>query len=196
MEVLFDKAQHQYRVGGIVYPSVTQILKAAGLVVGYDRIDPAYAIKGTAVHSATEFSDLGTLDESTVDPEIRPHLAAWREFRALTKIVFGSIERRFGSALMYAGTVDRVVSDFGGKKGVLDIKSGRPAEWHKIQTAGYATGIYGDSGRSVGRWAIYLSGEGRFRVEEHTDPADFLVWQAALTVARWKSRNGIKEGGL
>ena len=64
----FDPAAHRYTLGGIVLPSVTQILR------GLDDFSnvPARVLekardRGNRVHAACNLDVLGTLDENTVD---------------------------------------------------------------------------------------------------------------------------------
>lgn len=196
-EVEFTPDVHEYRVGGRVLISVTQVLKKAGYLRGYEGINPFYADRGTAIHLATEYEDKGTLDLEVLDPRIVPYLEAYRDFKAATGVRIEAIEERFHSVEDgYAGTRDRRVQ-IGSKRGVLDIKSGRPAPWHPIQTAGYAKPLVvaqhaRPDAEAVCRWALYLSGDGAYRLVEHTDPQDFIEFTAALVVARGQRRRGIE----
>lgn len=194
-EVLFNQEAHEYSVGGRVLPSVTQVLKAFGLISGdYAQMDPFYAERGTAVHAACEFHDKGTLDAEALDPQIVPYLDAWKRFRDEARPVIHGIEKRFAHRA-YAGTVDRILSLPGTPIGVLDIKTGKPAAWHSVQTFAYAAGGLdgiGSTSRDVPRWALYLDGEGRYKLERHQDyGSDALVWGGMLSILEWKRRHGI-----
>lgn len=200
-EVEFVRESHEYRLNGRVLISVTQTLKRVGYIK-HREAGMFYANRGTAVHSATEFFDRGTLDLSDLDERLLPYLEQYRDFKEASGMEIDAIEERFAvEAKGYAGTRDRRVR-FGDKKGVLDIKTGSPASWHPIQTAAYAEplAVYdGSLGRTdadmrlVCRWALYLTGDGRAKLIEHTDPTDYLEWNAALVVAKGLRRRGIDE---
>lgn len=184
----FNAETHEYTLDGVSLPSVTRILKLTGISPSYADLDPFYAERGTAVHKACELDDLNRLDESTVDPEhVRPRLEAWRKFRREHGARFGpaSIEHRFAYQNKYAGCVDRLYT----RGGVLDIKTGKPAAWHGVQTMAYAVGA--GQGREAPRWAIYLAEDGTYRLERHEDPSDFTTWASALAIMAYRRRCGM-----
>jgi hypothetical protein len=137
-------------------PSVTQILKAVGVSVDFERLvergqltrpelEEARAI-GTAVHIATHFYDEGTLDAATVDPRAEQGLQNWIDWRALTGFVPVLLETALHHpGLLVAGTIDRAgyFTKFENWKRsdltTVDLKWGDPesagAKW---QTAAYA----------------------------------------------------------
>ena len=182
----FDEARHEYRVNGRVTPSVTQVLKAVGLLADYDNLDPFYAERGHAVHAACEFDDKGTLDEESVDEEVAGFLAAWRALKKESGLVVVEIETVV-TGPGYAGRVDRVV-EIKGRRGVLDIKTGQPAAWHQLQTAAYAMALFRES--SCPRWAAYLKQDGTFRIDEHDDVRDYMGWSGALSLSGWLKEYG------
>lgn len=108
----FDADTHTYRddEGGIIL-STTKILQLAELTPAiYKTLDPWYAEKGHAVHSATEFFDKGTLDLDSVDPQIMGYLDAYRQFRKdLPLDILGIEVRLWHPRYRYAGTIDRIV---------------------------------------------------------------------------------------
>lgn len=196
-EVEFRPETHEYRVDGRLLLSVTQILKRAGYVRYEGAGGMFYANRGTTVHLATEFLDKGTLDFESIDEKIVPYLEQYRDFKATTGIAIEAIEERFHSVEDgYAGTRDRRVK-IGSKRGVLDIKTGRPAPWHPLQTAGYAMPLHvaahaRPDPEPVFRWALYLDGKGgSAKLIEHTDPTDYIEFRAALVVAKGQRRRGI-----
>lgn len=201
-ELEFRPDTHEYRIGARVFPSVTTILKRAGYLRAYDRMNPVYADRGTSIHLATEFEDRGTLDLDALDRRILPYLQQYRDFKRATGVEIEAIEEKFVDQVNgFAGTRDRRIK-IGTKRGVMDVKSGRPAPWHPIQTAGYAapliniqgsSGVRSSDGELVHRWALYLPGERglTFKLIEHTDPLDFIEWNAALVVAQGQRRRGI-----
>jgi len=184
-QIQFDAERHVYTVDGTPYPSVTTILKDAGLI---DTSAPWYTQeardKGTYVHTATQYHDEGDLDPETIDPEIVGYVDAWEKFRAASKIEILHIELPVcNTTCMYAGMIDRVVM-WSKIKTVIDIKAGQPEDWHALQTAAYAACLPG----CVGRATVYLSKDGKYRVSTHESITDFDVFACALAVANWKNR--------
>lgn len=189
--VEFNAETHEYTEGGVKLPSVTQVLRLAGVLPDYDgKVDPYYAERGTAIHAATEYHDRGTLDEATVDPSIAGYLDGWKAFLSDTGAVIKEVEKRLSVPTMgYAGTIDRVL-EINGKLGILDIKGGVKQAWHSIQTAGYAVGYFGSMFRERSRWALYLKDDANYMLVSHDDPRDFGLFTSALGIAKWKRRNG------
>jgi hypothetical protein len=108
----FDEEHHIFTVNGKVIPSVTTVLKRAGLTPDYSMLDPWYAKRGTYIHRATELWEAQTLDEDTVDDEIRPYLEAYKRFRADYPVpVKGQEVRLWHPHYRYAGIIDMVTED-------------------------------------------------------------------------------------
>lgn len=100
---------HEYKVGGVVIPSVTQILDMFYPFPG--KRDKFYSDRGTAVHETLQFYDEGTLEESSLCDETRGSLECYKEFLALynprPKPI--AIEKKVASRILgVAGTIDRV----------------------------------------------------------------------------------------
>jgi hypothetical protein len=187
MTIDFDEAVHSYRLNGRVVPSVTQVLKLAG-VVDDEWYDDASCLRGTYVHEATEMFDKGELDEETLDPVIVPYLGAWKAFLRESKAEIIDIEKRVvNEVYRYAGTLDRIAI-VAKRLTVIDIKTGSPEPSHQLQTAGYARCLP----ESVQRLAVYLRDDGTYKSVEHADFGDAHVFLAAVAVANWKLGHGWK----
>ena len=179
----FDKSTHTYVAmdTGEVLQSITQILEAAGKIdtrwytrAGRDR--------GTLVHDWTmdlDFAVLPSLEDVSVD--LRPYLFAYQLFTSIERPVMIAIEiPAVHSIHRYGGRIDRQVR-MRQRTGVLEIKTGGVERFHMLQTAMQAMLQSEETGippESLGRWVVYLSkigksGRGRFKLEEHRDPADF-----------------------
>jgi len=164
-------------------PRVTQILKGAGLIdttwftdYGRDR--------GTALHLATEYLDRGDLDKDSLDPAIAPMVDSYRLFLKEVQPEILSVEEEVENPLShYRGRLDRRVR-VGRWTGILDIKSGGPADWHAIQLAAYAGCFPGP----MHRWGLYLSDTG-YRLIEYKDRGDWPVFVAALTLFHWRKNH-------
>jgi hypothetical protein len=189
-DVAFDAQRHEYRIDGRPAPGITRVLRAAGLLDGM-AADEGAMRRGEYVHLATELDDRGELDETTVDPAIRPYLEGWRKCRRETGWEILDIETLKGSALGYATKIDRIVRTPKGIA-VVNIKTGGVYPHYAIQLAGEALLLDGQDGYGiVGRIGVHLDGDGNYKPIHYTDRNDFKIWRAALTVALWKKEKGI-----
>ena len=112
-DLSFDREHHIFSITstGERLPSVTQVLASEGLSPDYSWVAPWYALRGTYVHKATELSDNGKLDESTVDEEIKPYLAAYQKFRKEWGREIVEVEfMAWSKTYRYAGVIDRVIT--------------------------------------------------------------------------------------
>lgn len=212
-DLRFKEDGHIYSVGGITYPSVTQILSGCG-IVDFSFLDNlpdetrnGYLERGRRVHRATELYDLDELDVSTVDAADMGYLQAWECFRKEYGFIPHAVEvRRYHPTLGYAGTIDRL-----GNLGetifinvrdaprwhdrvVLDIKTGVSLPWWiDLQLTGYA-GLL-DEPRRWTRVAVLLRKDGTYLVARQTAPYDeqMRVFQYALAIERLKRDKGGKR---
>ena len=144
----FDESKHEYRINGRPVPSVTQVLKEAGLIDS-TFFTPEAALRGQHVHTACALWDKGELDTCALDPVLVPYLEAWQKFRKESGVTPTIIEEPFCSLEHgFAGTIDRAWLD--GKHFVVcDIKSGPLPDWLPLQLAGYSILINAFSGMGV-----------------------------------------------
>ena len=194
MSLTFTAENHIYRVGGVIVPSVTQIIKDAGLV-NFDFIsDELLAAKadlGNKVHSTIELNDHGTLDVETLHILLKKYLDSWIKFKHDFNYTTIDIELQLYHPLFrYAGRIDQVGET---EKGLtlLDIKSGKVQKTHPIQTAGYAELFnYKKPKREQikRRLAVYLTTE-NYKVIEHKESSDRNIFLAALTIANYHKRS-------
>lgn len=187
----FNEQLHEYRVGGIVTPSVSQILKANGLMENFRRSETKLS-NGTAIHRATELHDLGKLDERSLDPRLKKCLILWDNFKKEIGVsVIQGVELRVNFGVMYAGTIDRVLKLRNGKRMILDLKSGNPQPWAALQTAGYALAYDVDGHKEYERCCAKLHWDmDRIIYKPYTDQADFNTFMAMAAVYHYKKNNG------
>lgn len=192
----FDEAMHQYKLDGVIIPSVTQVLKGVG-IIDFSNV-PAYLLDkackfGIAAHKATELFDLKTLDEATLDINLKPYLDGWIKFIQDTGFVFETIEKQlYSSIYRFAGTPDRV----GRIDGILtipDVKTGfevSPA--NGIQLGGYEILVKENQKKKekIRRLSVLLTDEGSYKTQEYKDKNDLNVFLAALSVYNWRLKNG------
>jgi len=180
----FDADTHTYCYGGQRVPSVTQVIKHAGLV-DYSAV-PDWMLNfkaelGRAAHSATEMDDEGDLDEASLDPRVLPYVGAYRLFREESGFeMLSSEERIVHSRYKYAGTVDRVVRDGQGHRAILELKT--TAAHHEravaLQTVGYYAGWNSQhpaEERARRRYALHLRPDASYRLYRYDDHAGDLA---------------------
>jgi hypothetical protein len=179
----YDPVQHRYSVDGVVVPSVTQVLAPLS---DYRRVRPdvldAARHLGTAVHTACDLDDRGTLDERSVQPVLRGFLAGWRLFCAEHHAVWSAIEQCvYHPALGYAGRLDRL-GTVDGVPTVVDLKtSARLSPAVGPQLAAYAKALP-EPGPGIRRLAVQLRPDGRYTQREYADPMDWAVFASLLTL--------------
>lgn len=194
----FEAETHTYKYYDVVVPSVTQVLD------GLEDLSmiPAAVLEnkrqiGTAVHMASELDDLGTLDESTVDPAVVPYLDAWRLFKQEHQPEVIAIELKlFHDIHRYAGTVDRVLI-MNGITTVADIKARTSlSPVVGLQLAAYEE-LYKQNSMAkqlldnkTQRIAIQLMPDGKYKIKSYNDRRDIAVFLSQLKVNQWRSANG------
>ena len=190
-KIIFDPADHSYRDSeGKLYPSVTQILKAGGLV-GYAGVSDEQRTSamelGTRVHWMLQLYDEGALNTRKLSKAMRGYLKAWRTWKAASGFTVCSIEDRFIYDLdsEYAGTIDRIGVFTPGIPVILDIKTGTAIpDWVRIQLAAYAYGVVPSSKlRFTRRIAFQPYPDGTYKIKEYPPSSlavDFAKFMEAL----------------
>jgi hypothetical protein len=183
--------QHQYRWDGKPVDGLTSTIAEAGLI---RNSDPWYADRGSKVHLATQYFDEGTLDEETVDPQIKGYLESWKRFRkdqGYDPIHIYIEFKTYHPILQVATMIDRL-------PGPCDLKSGSVEPWHILQIA-----FQWDCLRTIGMrdlaikpMDVYLDPDGGPpKVKTYTSSElreAFKVYTSMLYFLRWKRERGIK----
>lgn len=188
----FDREAHVYSLGDRVLPSVTEILRGAGLVD--DRWwTAAAAWRGSAVHLACWYDDQNDLNESQLDPTLRPYVDAYRKFKFETGFEPTDIETPlYNDLLGYAGTPDRIGKINGKRLCVPDLKSGASSKVTRFQTVAYTACL--PSPRKYVRMEVRLQPNGRYSLQVYEPKdfdADYRSWQAIVEVFRLRRELGI-----
>jgi len=174
--MIFNPAAHEYTEDdGTPIPSVTQIIKAAGIIDDRWYTQEARE-KGSAVHELCERYAAGVRVDNRGNPlasyEYINSFAAWMSdyhvFTLSTECrVYHNID---GKA--YAGTYD-ILADIGGKTVLIDIKTGAKAKWHAVQLAAYAMArpviggvVQADPVNPDALAVLYLQAGGKYRYEK------------------------------
>lgn len=194
-EILFNDELHEYKVEGIVRPSVTQILRDLGFI-DFSKVPPQMLeearVRGKAVHQAVHYLEEDDLEWSTVDPRIKPYLEAYQLMKDETGFVATRREHIvFDPLYNFAGQLDAFgsMARLGVEEVLADYKSGVPQEAARYQTAGYACAI---KKPYVPRCSIHLKANGRYAIIWHRERRDVEYWRCIVTT--WHLRNGGKNG--
>lgn len=123
--LIFDEDKHEYSVGEIKIPSVTEIVSP--FTFTKYRVDAAIvnqaAWRGTVIHELCADYDLGCISEDEmIQPDIALYLMAWKSFIHDYKPEWYYIEVPLASPQGFAGTIDRI-GKIDSKNTVVDIKT-------------------------------------------------------------------------
>ena len=178
----FDPVAHRYTLNGREMPSVTTILRELD---DFSNV-PAHRLaaagdRGTRVHTACNLAVLGTLDENTVDYEVRPYLDQFRKFLRESRFAPTLSEFRvYDDKLWYAGTLD-LFGDLPGQVDVqIDIKSGAVPLSAGPQTAAYAHALHARTGIKTRKRYVLDLKPAKYSLQPLTDPNDMAVFTSAL----------------
>lgn len=185
----FDADVHRYYWNGLPVPNVTTVLEP---IEELWRVSPEIlqrkADLGRRIHLACQLDDDDDLDESSVQDDEAPYLEAWRRFRTDKRVMIESAEEMlYHPIYRYAGTLDRVLR-FDGFRWLADIK----ISVEVYASAAVQTAAYLQAKRDQGiqkRAAIQLRDDGRYRLREFTDPADWPCFLSLLTIHNWKQKH-------
>lgn len=197
----FEEQTHIYRINSAELPSVTGILRAAGLVDEQWFTDESRD-RGSAVHLAIQYLDEDALDEESLDERVKPYVNAYRKFKTDTGFeplpIIDQVNdaeviaeaRRFQPKYGYAGTIDRIGIFRNGRKVILEIKTGAAHPTHRLQLAAYQAML--DKPGEYIRLVLRLEKDGTYIVNEFSlteYPQDFQVFASCLQVVRFKKEH-------
>jgi len=186
----FNEETHTYRLGSVVIPSVTQVLKDLRLTPAFPP--GPYRVRGRQVHKACEIADLNTLHLYDIGEGLMGFVTAWRavcrEFGWVWEA--DEIEQRvYDPIRLTAGTIDRV--RWREPHLIVDIKSGAAAKEAALQTAGYAVMAFPDHPEKVQRCSVEIDSDGTFKPPTwYENPQDIAAWKGAVELWKWMNRKG------
>jgi hypothetical protein len=189
----YNDSKHEYKVNGVIVPSVTQSIKTAGLIdlsfVDKELLEYKSDI-GNKAHKTTELYDTNNLDETTLHPMLFGYLQAWKKFRADYQFKPIHIELAMVHKLYrYAGRIDRIGTIENTTHIIqADIKTGVKHHSYAIQSAGYVELYnYGKPKKEQikRRFTVYLNEDGTYKVDEHKDKTDISIFLAALSITNY-----------
>lgn len=173
----FDADRHLYFLGDQVRPSISQMLKAGGLVDGHEFMTEEGKVRGTAVHRLTADYSLGAIEDVVSSTsKYKGYLLAYQAAMSRLQLEVLEVEEpQMHPVYRYGGRSD-LVGRLWGLLSVIETKSGGKERWHPIQTALQAmltAHRYGLKPHQVGRYALYIQETGRYSLERHVNPGDF-----------------------
>lgn len=185
----FDAESHTYRFGGVVRPSVTQVLgKLSDFgMVPKDVLEAAQE-RGTFVHSLCQFYDENDLDPSSAGI-YQPYLDAWIKFSRDYEASWDRIEHRmYSTRYGFAGTPDRRGTLRGSRYASVDIKTGKTL--HRVcgmQGAAYRQlATEEDPSWATGRRAtVQLGADGKYKFLAWDDPDDWPAFLSLINLTNW-----------
>lgn len=190
-EILFDEEPHVYRFKGKEYPSVTQVIRRAGLgecfsAVPQDRMEYAQR-RGRMVHLACQYVDENDLNWGSIDASIHGYVQAYIRFLKECPIVPVAIERRMVDVkLGIAGTPD-LICFLRGQRAVVDRKTSQVmGKSMGLQTAGYKIlwNAINPTQPVRERYGLRLEKTGKYRLVPHERFEDEEAFQWAVRHAR------------
>lgn len=194
----YDAEKHEYRLDGLLIPSVTQVLAP---LRDFSGIPSAVLERkrelGKEVHELTAQYDMGILDPKKVPTKLLGYVRSWARFiewagldgdRKILLIEFFTCSPRW----RYGVTPDRLVM-YKNTQTVIEIKTTfaiSPID--ALQTAAQAEAI--DASR---RFTVRLDEKGGMpEFKEWKEKTDFGTFTAALSIWNWRQRNGIASGNV
>lgn len=189
----FDEQKHEYRLDGVVLPSVTQILEPLSKA-NYKGIDEDILIKaayrGSCVHGAIElFCEYGVED---IVAEYRGYFEAFERFASEQVFEPIDIEKRvYHKKLMYAGTADSIAK-LDGKMVLIDWKTSSSIneKLYGVQLEAYEQALrsmdekYWDISEKM---VVQLKSNGRYKIYSFPirDEEKWNVFTSLLTVRNY-----------
>jgi hypothetical protein len=191
----FDSATHTYRIRGVVFPSVTEVLGPAEIFAGVFDSVPEDAMahardRGTYIHEAMALLARGDLDWSSLDQAWAPYIRSGARFLSDSGLVVtGSEVPVYSERLRAAGTID-LLGLWRERESLLDFKAAASVPMTVgPQTAGYHLlyrDLYG-GGKRMLRYCVHLSPT-EYRVIPLEDSRDEAIFLSSLNLFHWGNR--------
>lgn len=166
------------------YWSVSQVCE---VVAGKcDYYAPGSADRGQDIHDIFALAvghSIGLCDAPDVPEGYAGYYSAILKWIEFAKPKPWGLERmKRHATLPYAGRAD-FVGMIGEEFGVLDLKSGVPAAWHRLQLHGYQK-MFDKASRM---WVLYVNDDGTFKqVPIKLSARDWAAFQNGLSILQWR----------
>lgn len=188
---LFESSTHTYRIKDKVTPSVTQVLRNAGLICTEFYSEKAMR-RGTDVHLA--IYHLAGNRAVEVREDIIPYIDAYQKFIKASGARVRLCEQIvYSTTYDYAGTFDWY-GELNGNMVLIDLKTGGDPSYSGMQLAAYL-----DAGVECGlmkantkRFVLQLKSTGAFSLIPKTDRSDLQTFRNAIQRTREYELNCLK----
>lgn len=173
----YDDEAHAY----IALDTGEELQHITGMLLRTGKVDDTWfteesSVRGSMVHDLTASYDLEALDVDGCDSPWRGYLLAHVKAMQVIKPEVLEVEvARVHPRYRYGGRPDRALRMWS-RLSVLEVKTGQEDASHGIQTALQAMLLereYNLPARAWGRYALYLRENGKYKLRECKDPADF-----------------------
>src|SRR5512139_331899 len=191
-EFRYDPVRHRYTLDGVYLPSVSRILRNAGLMVPPATIPPDVLerarTRGQGVHSICEAIDRDEVVE--IPDELGGYAEAYLQFRRDSRIEVVRTEQiRYHPTLLYAGTPD-LECVLNGEMAIIDRKAtyALPDDVD-AQLAAYesmARAMDGCAGCNL--FALHLKRNGTYVLQPYEQSVGWRKFWNALE--RWRLQHG------
>ena len=204
MRLTFAPDTHTYTLDGAIVPSVTQVLRASGLI-DYSQVPAATLAaardRGTAVHAALHYAAEGDFDVEGFYRDFHDYAGYLRSGVSLLespRVRTVLCERRVASRKhRFAGTIDWL-GYIDGQAAIIDWATGDPRDASKdLQTAGYLTaalefassdpqlGAFIKANKAIARFSVQLKPDGSLpKLTPYRDPRDVSAFLTLLSARR------------
>jgi len=196
----FDPIKHQYKVNGIVYPSVSQVLP-----YNYKGNNTEAMLMGTYVHEMCRLYLLNALDEESLDPALVPYLDAFKKFLNDSKGmgIEGVIDIKSGSPhpcveLQVPAYIELVNHGIYMDGGTLDYTESKllleTPMHHPVHVyCGTPDIVIGDIPVKEG-FALYLKSNGKYKLDQiSNNRRNFEMFLCFLNTKKWMISKGIDK---
>lgn len=205
LRVEFNATDHSYTVNGYEAVSVTKLLECEGLH-GSAFWKKEHRDRGTAVHriatllakrpirgaTVEEIVANSAWDDKRTHPTLVPYgyaIAAWYLDTGFEPLL---VEQAVGSATMLVcGTFD-LYGLMGGKRTLVDLKSGRPQPSARLQTALYAECLKETFGMETDqRLVVWVKPDATYQQlpPRPSGGHDLAIGRAAASLYWWRKQN-------
>ena len=194
MSLVFDPQLHAYFLNGKQIPSVTQVIKGAGLMPEYNgssRQEVTQAmIYGTKVHGAV--ADVIAGNPIDADPFVAVAVMGFVEWQHLYKPdIYISEKLGASEKYGYAGTCD-IGARTEKNNWLIDVKTGAYSPWHIVQLSAYNEIFKDEKFTKFG--GLYLdpveAGSFIFKEFKRTEIlSGFSVFLNCLNINKWKKNH-------
>lgn len=178
--LIFNEDNHEYRVDGVVYPSVSEVIRFISQET-YSNIDQRTldnaADRGSRVHRTCEVLD--KYRSAEYDDDLEPYIMAYHQFLKDHKPTWKGIETaKHHPGLLYAGTIDRY-GEMDGESVIIDLKTVSTINKRLITPQLNAYSMMFDT-PPMAMYALHLTKDGEYKLIDI--PFDKTAFMACLTL--------------